>query len=70
MDWKQVGRESWQWHEKEKAGMRFPVELVAGQASQVTGDDVAPHGEADATELAQSNEDKGSDASDAGGASG
>jgi NADH-quinone oxidoreductase subunit I len=23
LDWKQVGRESWRWHQKEKAGMRF-----------------------------------------------
>ena len=23
LDWQEVGRESWQWHEKEKAGMRI-----------------------------------------------
>jgi hypothetical protein len=23
LDWKQVGRESWRWHQREKAGMRL-----------------------------------------------
>ena len=23
LDWEQVGRESWQWHQREKAGMRI-----------------------------------------------
>ena len=28
LDWKQVGRESWRWHQQEKAGMRLsPVQL-------------------------------------------
>ena len=67
LDWKQVGRESWQWHEKEKAGMRFPVEPAASQAPQGNGDDSASNGEADASELAQSHGDKGSDAGGAAG---
>ena len=30
LDWKQVGRESWQWHQREKAGMR----LTSAQPSE------------------------------------
>ncbi len=72
LDWKQVGRESWQWHEKEKAGMRFPVdpaakEPVANQSHQSNGDDSASDGETDGTEADQSSEGQ---RSDAGGGSG
>ena len=55
LDWKQVGRESWQWHEKEKAGMRFSTEPVAGvpvtvQSPQSNEGDSASEGESDASE--------------------
>ena len=31
LDWKQVGRESWAWHQREKAGMRLTAPPVEGE---------------------------------------
>ena len=74
LDWKQVGRESWQWHEREKAGMRFPVEPAASQAPQLTGEDTVPGAQHDpqpsVPEPAPSDEEKAVNGGDAGGASG
>jgi ferredoxin len=32
LDWREVGRESWQWHQREKAGMRISRRPVPGEA--------------------------------------
>ena len=34
LHWQEVGRESWQWHEKEKAGMRINRPLPSDLAPQ------------------------------------
>ena len=61
LDWKQVGRESWQWHQSEKAGMRFPRELVAAQPSLIDGDDIGSEGSNDAPEPGSNQGEVGSD---------
>ena len=74
LDWKQVGRESWQWHEKEKAGMRFPAVSGVRQALQNTADESAPDAQLDpqpdAPEPTNVDGAKARNSADAGGASG
>ena len=60
LDWKQVGRESWQWHQNEKAGMRFPQELVAVQLSQGDGGDIGSEGIGDSPAPGSSQGESGS----------
>ena len=61
LDWKQDGRESWQWHQSEQAGMRFPRELVAAQPSLIDGDDIGSEGSNDAPEPGSNQGEVGSD---------
>ena len=48
LDWQEVGRESWQWHQREKAGMRvsrrpLPDETIAeGRAPETAPDASGP----------------------------
>ncbi|PKB72712.1 MAG: hypothetical protein BZY75_05665 [SAR202 cluster bacterium Io17-Chloro-G7] len=67
LDWKEVGRESWQWHQKEKAGMRFPVVSAVRQELRFTADET--DAEQDGGEPANGDGDKGDNAEGAGGAS-
>ena len=86
LDWKQVGRESWQWHQKEKAGMGFltgtaTAESVAAASvaippQQITGEDIPTDGQLAAPELDHGNgtprveAGNAGDSTNAGGASG
>jgi hypothetical protein len=38
LDWQQVGRESWQWHQREKAGMRIVSKPTTEMADDNGGD--------------------------------
>ena len=48
LDWRDVGRESWQWHMREKAGMRLSRPALPGDSS--SGDSSSPAGPAQADE--------------------
>ena len=61
LDWKEVGRESWRWHEREKSGMRFPsalepqadaLDTLTASSDEVTSTADEPEG----TEAASSEE--------------
>jgi ferredoxin len=38
LDWRQVGRESWEWHQREKAGMRIVSKPTTEMADDNGGD--------------------------------